>query len=96
VKHDAKRDANELGIVRALETIGCRVQRLSGGGMPDLLVAFKNVNVLVEVKMPKEKLNSLQTEWHAWWRPYGQVAIVESEQQAIDLVRQTAATHCPF
>ena len=81
LRHDAKRDENELQIVRALELLGYTVQRLSGQGMPDLLVGGRKRCWLLEVKIPGAKLNPLQQNWHAWWK--GHVAVVNSAQQAI-------------
>ncbi len=49
-----RRDANEAAIVEALEAAGAYVQRLddSGGGVPDLLVGYRGVTKLLEVKLP--------------------------------------------
>lgn len=55
-----KRDANENGIVAALEALGAVVLRLSGDGVPDLLVAYQGRWQPVEVKQPGGKLTPAQ------------------------------------
>jgi hypothetical protein len=50
-----KRDENEPDIIRALEGVGALVLQLdhpSRAGVPDLLVAFRGVYHLLEVKHP--------------------------------------------
>jgi hypothetical protein len=52
------RDKAEPLIVQALQAIGASVQRLDAdtrSGVPDLLVGFRGVNVLLEVKNPEER-----------------------------------------
>jgi Holliday junction resolvase len=52
----AKRDGNELAIVALLEAGGFHVARVSGKGIPDLLVSRRpDFLRLVEVKNPKGK-----------------------------------------
>lgn len=87
----AKIDANQNEIVKALRQIGCSVQSLAsvGKGVPDLLVGFRGVNFLIEVKdgsKPKsaQKLTADQIEWHNNWQ--GKVFVINSVDQAIDLI----------
>ena len=73
-----KVDANQAQIVRDLRQFGASVQDLSsvGGGCPDLLVAFRGVNYLVEVKNKGgrgKRLTEQQVRWQRAWR--GQVAV---------------------
>lgn len=56
----AKRDANEAGIVSALEASGWLVLRLSGAGLPDLLCVRRGVLVLLEVKAATGTLTDIQ------------------------------------
>lgn len=81
-------DANQFEIVDALRTIGASVQHLHqvGGGCPDLLVGFRGRNVLLEVKVPKGKLNELQEDWFQAWR--GQAHVVRSVDEAIRSVTE--------
>jgi Holliday junction resolvase len=74
----ARRDANEAEIVAALRAVGATVQQLSGEDVPDLLVGFRGVDYLVEVKQAPSKghsaknlhavLSEGQATWHAQWR----------------------------
>lgn len=87
----AKVDANQAEIVHALRCIGCSVQVLStvGKGVPDLLVGFNGMNVLMEIKDGKKppsdrKLTADQIVWHDEWR--GQVNVVESVDRALAVV----------
>lgn len=67
-RYDAKRDANEQEIVDYLLAVGCSVDRLNGKGTPDLLVGYRGLNLLIEIKMPDKKLNKIQTHWFSNWR----------------------------
>lgn len=87
----ARVDANQPEVVAALRQMGCSVQPLHtvGKGCVDLLVGFRGVNVLIEVKdgskPPSErKLTPDQVEWHREWN--GQVAVAESVDDAIRIV----------
>jgi hypothetical protein len=51
-RHDPKRDGNEQAIVRALEAVGCRVQRLEA---IDLLALREGMLYLLEIKTPKSR-----------------------------------------
>jgi len=91
LRYSAKRDANELEIVNALENAGCLVQRLSGGGVPDLLVWAPDLDalILVEVKIKKKRnmKNPLQQAWRGKWRAAGaQVYVVESAEEILAIV----------
>jgi len=91
MRRDAKLDANHKLIVRALRQIGCSVQSLASQGMgcPDLVVGFRGVNYLFEVKdgrkQPSQrKLTAMEKVWHDTWR--GQVCIVESIDDALKII----------
>lgn len=56
----AKRDANEPEIVAALESLGFAVTRLSGEGVPDLLLSRAGDWYVAEVKMPNGRLKPAQ------------------------------------
>lgn len=88
-RHAPKRDANELAIVEALRAVGCLVERISGAGVPDLLVwAPKRKRLLlVEVKQPKarKRLSDVQQAFRATWAA-AQPAIVSTVQEALLLV----------
>jgi hypothetical protein len=66
----AKRtDANQADIIAALRQVGAKVVSLHevGGGVPDLLVAFRGRNHLIEIKTTDGKLNKRQENWRANW-----------------------------
>jgi hypothetical protein len=60
-------DNTHVEIVKALRKIGAWVLSLAaiGNGCPDLLVAFRGVWILLEVKSPEGKLSAGQVAWHA-------------------------------
>lgn len=45
-----RRDINEPAVVDALEAVGAKVMRVSGPGVPDLIVLFRARVWLMEVK----------------------------------------------
>lgn len=80
--HNAKRDKNEIEIVRALEKIGCSVCRLN---QPlDLLVGYRGTTYLLEVKTDKGKLTKAQEAFLSEWR--GSLAVIRTPEQAISVV----------
>lgn len=86
-----KVDANHREIVGVFLAMGASVASLAalGAGVPDLLVGYCGKNYLVEVKdgekpPSQRKLTPAQQKFHAAW--LGSVRIVESVDQAIDLV----------
>lgn len=93
VRRAARTDANQGEIVTALRAIpGLRVQSLAaiGAGCPDLLVGYKGRNYLMEVKDGQKTasarlLTRAEIEWHMAWA--GQVAVVETVEQAIAIVK---------
>lgn len=91
MRRAARVDANQSTIAEALRSCGATVQLIHavGKGCPDLLVGFGGVNLLLEVKdgsksPSKRKLTPDEATWHEEWR--GQVAIVESVEDAIELL----------
>ena len=92
MRRAAKIDANQTEIVKALRSVGASVQSLAstGKGCPDLLVGFRGVNWLLEIKdgqkvKSERKLTDDQVVWHQTWR--GKVYIVESVDQALNLLK---------
>jgi hypothetical protein len=81
----AKRDANERTIIDALKRAGCTVQRLSGAGMPDLLIGRHGRTHLLEVKMPGGMMTDMQVVWHHWWRG-STVHVVTTPAEALSAV----------
>ena len=64
-RHNARRDENERIIVEALEARGFHVDRLSGKGIPDLLVSKHGQDWLVEVKRPNGTYTAKQIQWRS-------------------------------
>lgn len=65
-----KRDAAEAAIVKGLRDLGASVLLLDSRvkGVPDLLVGFRGVNHLLEVKSKGGRLSDAQQEWMLLWR----------------------------
>jgi hypothetical protein len=92
MRRAAKVDANQTEIVDALRTVGASVHSLSavGGGIPDLLVGFRMVTYLLEVKDGKKKpsareLTPDQVRFHADWFG-GACVVVNSVPEALAAV----------
>lgn len=89
----AARDSNEKEIVKTLRQLPkCSVELLSQKGCPDLLVCYKNVIYLMEVKLPLSKrggdshshLTPDQIKWHQEW--LGEVHIIRSIEDALNIL----------
>ena len=84
-------DQNQRDIVRALRAIGCTVADTSrvGEGFPDLVVGYRGINHLIEIKdgkkvASKQKLTTPQKIFHALWR--GKICVVKTVDEAIQIV----------
>ena len=84
-------DNNQSEIVAALREAGAQVQSLAavGKGVPDLLVGYRGLNILREVKderqpPSKRRLTPDESNWHIMWG--GQVAVCNSPDEALDLL----------
>jgi hypothetical protein len=89
----ARVDKNQDEIVALLRSWpAVTVQSLAsvGGGVPDLLVGYKQMTVLVEVKGVKGKLTTFQEDWHGRWTG-APVVIVRSQEDAIKLLQNIDA-----
>jgi hypothetical protein len=89
----ARIDANQIEVVRALRAIGASVQSLAsvGKGVPDLLVGYHGINVLLEVKdgrkPPSEtRLTPAEKQWAREW--VGQWNALYFADQAVALVER--------
>lgn len=84
---NAKRDANEPEIVNALRQVGAGVFRISAKDVCDLLVIFRGVTYLIEVKAPKGVVKPGQREFIAAWNEAGgKAAIVRSVDDALQAI----------
>lgn len=85
-------DGNQPQIVEALRSIGATVQPLHtvGSGVPDLLVAYANRTMVMEIKDPSKPkadrcLTPAQVKWHAIW--IGEKYVVETVEEAIEAAK---------
>lgn len=87
MRRNAKVDANHPEIVAAFRKLGASVLSLAnlGRGVPDLLVAWCGVTMLVEVKAPKGKETEDQLRFFEDWQ--GQIFIVRDTEGVLTVVR---------
>lgn len=96
MRRAANVDANQSAVIKALEGLGCTVERLSGVGksVPDLLVGVCGINLLMEVKNPDRKGGrenthgtlAKQRKWREGWK--GSVHTVNGPEEAVTDVKQ--------
>lgn len=84
IPKNARRDANEPEIIRMLREVGATVQPLSIPGAPDLLVGWRQSNMLMEVKTLKGTLTEDERDWHDRWR--GRIHIVRTIEDALSIL----------
>lgn len=91
MRRAARVDDNQAEIVKALRQVGAKVQSLApiGNGCPDLLVAFRQVNFLFEVKDGSKppsarKLTPDEAAWIAGWG--APVFVVNSAVEAVGIL----------
>ncbi len=79
-------ETNQALIVMGLRKAGATVQDIHvvGFGCPDILVGYKNVTYVMEIKYNRGKLNDKEKAWHLNWR--GQVAVVKSVNDALEVI----------
>ena len=91
MRYKGKVDANQKQIVSHLRQIGASVLILSsvGSGCPDILVGYRGVNYLMEIKdgrkVPSaQKLTRDELAFHDSWR--GQVAVIRRPAEAFEII----------
>jgi hypothetical protein len=86
MKH-GRRDNGHAEIVAALRQAGASVLDLGdqGGSAPDLLVGFRGIDQLLEVKAPGEDPRPAQQAWHSFWRGHP-VCVVHSVDEAVEIL----------
>jgi Holliday junction resolvase len=82
----AKVDGNHSEICHALRAAGADVISIArvGRGVPDVVVGFRGVNYLLEIKAAGGKLRKGQEEFQKMWR--GQCAVVRSVGDAFRVI----------
>ena len=96
MRRAGRTDANQTEIVNALRAIGCSVAITSGAGngLPDLIVGFRGVNLLLELKdgnkVPSaKKLTEAEQYFVSNWKGHP-VQIIESPEEAVNYVLAVA------
>lgn len=82
-------DENQAEIVADLRAIGAYVLHLHtiGGGCPDIVVLWRGVLWMFEIKGSKGRLFQKQRDWHRMWREAGgNVAMIRSSEEAFRLM----------
>ena len=84
-------DDNQKEIVNSLRQLGISVAVCSqaGDGFPDLVVAYKGFNYMIEIKdgnkpPSAQKLTSKQRKFHKQWK--GQIAVANSLDQVFEII----------
>ena len=87
MRRNARVDLNHAEIVEAFRKLGASVLSLAnlGRGVPDLLVAWCGVTMLIEVKAPKGKETEDQLRFFEGWQ--GQIFIVRDTEGVLTVVR---------
>jgi hypothetical protein len=89
MRYSAKVDSNQSEIVHALLGAGADILDLSrvGCGCPDLLVCFRGVLYLLEIKnvQGRNRLTQAQEDFIAGWR--GKVHVVRSIAESLAAIR---------
>jgi len=87
----AKADANQPEIVEAFRARGATVAHTHtvGKGMVDIVVGYKSINLLVEIKdgskpPSKRKLTTDEQEFHDTWR--GTVNVVKCIEEVFEIL----------
>lgn len=83
-------DHNQIEIMKALRILSATVQSLHivGRGCPDLVIGYRGVNLLAEVKSEKGRLTDLERKWFETWR--GQVEIIRSVEEAAAILNKVS------
>jgi len=88
VRYSAKTDDNHMDVVKRFREYGCSVLDASrmGKGFPDIIVGYRHVNYLIEIKdgkkpQSKQKLTPDQVVFFDTWK--GQVQVINS-LEAVD------------
>ncbi len=90
MRRHARRDKNETIIVDALKGCGVQVFRVSGEGLPDLLLYRHGMWLPVEVKGPDGKLTPAQVETMAK-APFPVLRSIEDALAVLPLLRRVLA-----
>ncbi len=77
-------DSNQSEILDALRAIGCSVFVTSHvRGFVDIVVGYRGINYLFEIKTLKGKVNKTQTKLHSEWQ--GKIHVVRCIDDCISI-----------
>ena len=86
LRFNARTDKNQEELIKAIQAIGGTVIILAARkkGTPDLLVGFRGVNYLIEVKTDKGVLGDAQKQFLRDWR--GQVNVARNLEDVLRII----------
>ena len=76
-----RKDKAEKDIVQVLRDVGASVEYWT---KVDLIVGYRGVNYLIEVKNPGDDLRPVQKKWHDNWRGY--VMVAHTPEDALKII----------
>jgi len=81
-----KRDGNQKEIERVLRQLNIPYKDTSkvGGGFSDMVVGYKGINYLLELKVGKNKLQQNQIDFHDIWK--GKIDVVRNIDEVLELL----------
>ena len=88
--HKGRTDLNHAQVINGLRQAGMAAHSIAsvGDGVPDILVGFRGICVVLEVKRYKEEPNQKEKDFAARWP--GPYAIVNTPEEAILAVEKHA------
>jgi len=93
MRYANRTDVNQTSIVEALRKVGAYVRIVTmGDGVPDLLVGYKGVTILMEVKdwskkPSARKLTVAEQKFFDEWSG-GMLAVVNNIEEALELLKR--------
>lgn len=93
MRRRARIDGNHTGIVKRLREYGMSVANTHrlGEGFPDIVVGWRGVNGMFEIKDPlrkpsEQRLTEDEEPFHARWK--GQIAVVRTAEEALEWMQK--------
>jgi len=88
--HAGRVDANHAECVKALRSAGMMATSTAmlGNGFADIIVGYRGLNILLEIKSEGGRMTSDERQFHLTWA--GQVAVANSPEEAVIAV----VDHC--
>lgn len=91
MRYIAKVDSNQREIVEALRAMGASVYLTHqvGSGFPDIVVGYRGMTILLEIKSEKGKMKPDEVEFFQKWK--GCAFVVYSAEEAIMVVQNVVS-----